>query len=184
MDNNYAAMNNPPPDQQAGLEGDYLQPPCPEVFHPPDANLPYRLCIACKERHRGDNGFYCSPCHYKSAKWNQCNLCLRGLPCVGNRGFCTRCIPLQPHEIDPAGVTPNFVWENGRKNAIFILTSFYRALPRCFDCGYFVERGIICLECDFVPGVYHLASRAHHPRLAFQDNIFAGGPKSGYVSRD
>ncbi|KAF4966549.1 hypothetical protein FSARC_5791 [Fusarium sarcochroum] len=174
MDNNYAAINDASPYQQVRLEGEYLQPARPEVFHPPDANLPYRLCIACKERHRSDNGYYCSPCHYTSDEWNQCNLCLRALPCVGNRGFCTRCLPLAPHETDPAPVSPNptwenGTWENGRKDAIFLLTSFYRPLPQCFDCALFVERGIICPECDFVPGVYRGAFRHDYPRLAFQD---------------
>ncbi|KAF5025947.1 hypothetical protein F66182_1982 [Fusarium sp. NRRL 66182] len=147
----------------------------------PDASLPNRLCIACKERFRSNHPFYCGRCHYESAEWKECNLCLRLLPCVENRGFCTRCIPVHPDETEPRSV-----WNAGRADAIVTLVSCYRPLPTCYACYSPLGRGKLCRLCDFEPVNHAQIHRVDDPTVRLVDLVFQGHPptEDGGVERD
>ncbi|EXK30237.1 hypothetical protein FOMG_13852 [Fusarium oxysporum f. sp. melonis 26406] len=66
----------------------------------PGAPMPEEhVCVACKVGTRQALEFLCRACRTRSPAWNCCNLCLRSLPSVENRGFCFRCVPKQRHEL-------------------------------------------------------------------------------------
>ncbi|KAF5553873.1 ankyrin protein [Fusarium napiforme] len=52
-----------------------------------------------------------------------------------DRGFCFRCVPKQRHEL--SNLPPPEDWELAKKDAMFILTSFYRPMPICLFCRKF-----------------------------------------------
>ncbi|KAF5715097.1 ankyrin protein [Fusarium mundagurra] len=59
-------------------------------------------------------------------------------------GFCFRCVPKQRHEL--SNLPPPEDWELAKKDAMFILASFYRPMPICLFCRKFSDGGTDCGE--------------------------------------
>ncbi|KAF5585483.1 ankyrin protein [Fusarium pseudoanthophilum] len=81
---------------------------------------------------------------WRSPAWGCCNLCLKDLDSLEDRGFCFRCVPKQRHEL--LDLPPPEDWELAKKDAMFILTSFYRPMPICLFCRKFSDGGTDCGE--------------------------------------
>lgn len=132
----------------------------------PDEPSPDQVYINCQLRPRG------GPCTVLCIEclrftWQQYHLCLRNLPSVQRRGSCSRCVPIRGFERTQSPVDP--AWEEGRRDAIFILTSFYRPMPRCYVCSKFLEEGHECSDCDYDRELY-----TNNTRLQGETAIFDG----------